>query len=163
MRKTVGRTVWILALATLFLIPALAQAQVDVGVRGGFYSDASAGFLGGEVLTRTPFRNWFFNPNFEYVFVDDGHLYSLNFDAHYDLHTGGPYSLWLGGGPALIVSTEDAFGCRRCGSDNETDLGLNLIAGAGIWPRGAVRPYVQGKVTLSNNTEASLAFGVRFH
>jgi hypothetical protein len=164
MRKTTGRAAWTLALATLFLIPALAQAQVDFGVRGGFYSDASAGFIGGEVLTRTPFRNWFFNPNFEYVFVDDGHLYTLNLDAHYDLSTGGPYSFWLGGGPAVIFSRVDApFGCRGCGSDSQTDFGLNLIAGAGIWPRNNIRPYIQGKVTLSDNTEASLAVGVRFH
>jgi hypothetical protein len=163
MKKTSGIAPWALALAALFLIPAFAQAQVDFGVRGGFYSDASAGFIGGELLTGTPFRNWYFNPNFEYVFVNDGHLYTLNLDAHYDLRTGEPYSLWVGGGPAILFASEDAFGCRRCGSGSENDFGFNLLAGAGIWPRGAVRPYVQGKVTLSGNTEASIAFGVRFH
>jgi hypothetical protein len=41
-------------------------------------------------------------------------------------------------------------------------FGLNLLAGVGFWPRQTVRPYVQGKVILSNNTEAVLGFGVRF-
>lgn len=169
MWKTTGRAVWLLTVAGLFLFlmnPASAHAQIDFGVRGGLYSDADAGFLGAELLTplRIFGRGWFFNPNFEYVFVDDGHLYTLNLDAHYDLRTGGPYSVWLGGGPAVIFSGIDApRGCRRCESEDETDLGLNLLAGVGIWPRNAVRPYVQGKVTLSDNTEASIAVGLRFH
>jgi hypothetical protein len=165
MWKTTGRAVWLLTVASLFLIPATARAQIDFGVRGGFYSDADAGFLGAELLMPLPIsRGWFFNPNFEYVFVDDGHLYTLNLDAHYDLRTGAPYNVWLGGGPAVIFSGFDApRGCRRCESDDETDLGLNLLAGIGIWPRNPIRPYVQGKVTLSDNTEAAIAFGLRFH
>jgi hypothetical protein len=163
--RTTGRLTRTLTLAGLFLLaPALAHAQIDFGVRGGLYSDAEAGFLGAEVLTRLPVRGWFFNPNFEYVFVDDGSLYTLNLDAHYDLHTGSPYSVWLGGGAAVIFSEIDPpLGCRRCDSQDDTNLGLNLLAGVGIWPRNAVRPYLQGKVTLSENTEASLALGLRFH
>jgi hypothetical protein len=157
--KTIRESARVLAMASLlFLVPALARAQFDVGVRGGFYSDASAGFLGAELLTPLPIaRGWFLNPNFEYVFVDDGHLYTLNLDAHYDLNTRNePYYFWLGGGPAIVFSKLD-------GSDSQTDLGLNLLAGIGFWKRSAVRPYVQGKVTISDNTEASIGFGVRFH
>ena len=165
--RTPGFVTRALALAAcLSLAPALAQAQIDFGVRGGFYSDAEAGFLGAEILTplRIFGRGWFLNPNLEYVFVDDGNLYTLNLDAHYDLRTNAPYNVWLGGGPALIFSEFDApRGCRFCESEDETDVGLNLLAGIGIWPRNAVRPYVQGKFTLSDNTEASIAFGLRFH
>jgi hypothetical protein len=157
--KTIRESARVLAMASLlFLVPALARAQFDVGVRGGFYSDASAGFLGAELLTPLPIaRGWFLNPNFEYVFVDDGHLYTLNLDAHYDLNTRNePYYFWLGGGPAVIFSGIDSSG-------SQTDIGLNLLAGVGFWKRGPVRPYVQGKVTISDNTEASIGFGVRFH
>ena len=161
--KTTGRVVWILAVASLFLIPGTARAEIDFGVRGGFYSDADAGFLGAELLMDVT-RQWYFNPNFEYVFVDDGHLYTLNLDAHSDLRTPPSYSLWVGGGPAVIFSGFDApAGCRRCDDDNQTDLGLNLLAGVGFWKRQAIRPYIQGKVTLSDNTEASIAFGLRFY
>lgn len=156
-----------LTLATsVFLAPSVAQAQVDFGVRGGFYSDAEAGFVGAEILTplRIFGRGWFLNPNFEYVFVDNGDLYTVNLDAHYDLRTSGPYSVWLGGGPALIVSKFDPpRNCRFCDPEDETNVGLNLLAGVGFWPRNAVRPYVQGKFTLSDNTEAAIAFGLRFH
>jgi hypothetical protein len=70
----------------------------------------------------------------------------------------------VGGGPAVIFSGFDApAGCRRCDDDNQTDLGLNLLAGVGFWKRQAIRPYIQGKVTLSDNTEASIAFGLRFY
>lgn len=161
--KTTGRVVWVLAVAGLFLIPGVSRAEIDFGVRGGFYSDADAGFLGAELLMDVT-RQWFFNPNVEYVFVDDGDLWTLNLDAHYDLRTNAPYYIWAGGGPAVIFSSFDPpRGCRRCESDDETDLGLNLLAGLGFGRGQAIRPYVQGKVTLSDNTEASIAFGLRFH
>ena len=157
------KCVGLLAVAGLFLIPGIARADVDFGVRGGFYNDADAGFLGAELLMDVT-RNWFFNPNVEYVFVDNGDLYTLNLDAHYDFWTHSPFYVWAGGGPAVIFSKADVpFGCRRCSSDNNTDLGLNLLGGIGFGKGQAIRPYVQGKVTLSNNTEASIAFGIRFY
>ncbi len=160
--KTTGRVVWMLAVIGLCL-PGIAQAEIDFGVRGGLYSDAEAGFLGAELLMDVT-RDWFFNPNFEVVFVDDGDLYTLNLDAHYDLRTRSPYYVWLGGGAAVIFSDFDPPpGCRFCDDDSETDLGLNLLAGMGFGKGQAIRPYVQGKVILSDNTEASLAFGLRFH
>jgi hypothetical protein len=161
--KTTGRVVWMLAFAVL-LMPGIARAEIDLGVRTGLYSDADAGFLGAELLMDVT-RRWFFNPNFEYVFVDDGHLYTLNLDAHYDFPTGrAPYSVWAGGGPAVIFNRFDAPpGCRRCRSTSDTDLGLNLLGGVGFGKRQPIRPYIQGKVTLSNNTEASIAFGIRFY
>ena len=161
--KTTGRVVWMLAVAGLFLIPGTARAEIDFGVRGGFYSDADAAFLGAELLMDVT-RQWYFNPNVEFVFVDDGDLTTLNLDAHYDLRTSGPYYLWAGGGPAVIFSSFDPPpNCRRCDDDSETDLGLNLLAGAGFGKGQAIRPYLQGKVTLSDNTEASIAFGIRFY
>ena len=96
--------------------------------------------------------------------MDNGDLYTLNLDAHYDLRTSAPYSVWLGGGLAAIFSEFDPpRDCRFCDPEDETNLGVNLLAGVGIWPRNAVRTYVQGKLTLSDNTEASIAFGLRFH
>jgi hypothetical protein len=161
--KTTGRVVWLLAVAGLFLGPGIARAEIDFGVRGGLYSDAEAGFLGAELLTGIS-RNWFLNPNLEYVFVDDGDLWTLNLDAHYDFRTGAPYYVWAGGGPAVIFSSLDPpRGCRRCDDDSETDLGLNLLAGVGFGKGQAIRPYVQGKVILSDNTEAVIAFGLHFH
>jgi hypothetical protein len=162
-RKTTGAIVGALAVA-LFLIPGPAHAELDFGVRGGLYSDAEAGFIGAELLTDFIGRGWFFNPNVEYVFVDDGSLATVNLDAHYDLRTGAPFDFWLGGGLAAIFSSVDPprF-CRNCEEEDETDIGLNLLAGLGFARRQAIRPYVQGKVIFSDNTEAAIAVGLRFH
>lgn len=163
--KTTGRVVRVLAIAMFFLalVPAAGRADVDFGVRGGLYSDAEAGFVGVELLTPVT-RKWYFNPNFEYVFVDDGDLYTGNLDFHYDFDTRNPFYLWAGAGAAIIRSEIDPppF-CRRCDSDAETDLGLNLLGGIGFGKGQALRPYVQGKVILSDDTEASIAVGIRFH
>ncbi len=162
--KTTGRVVRALALAGLLLVPCAANA-IDFGVRGGFYSDAEAGFLGGELLMGVT-RSWFFNPNVEYVFVDDGSLWTLNGDFHYDFPTRSNLAVWAGGGPAVIFSEIDPpRGCRgrNCEGQDDTELGLNLLGGVGFAERGPIRPYVQGKVILADNTEAAIAFGLRFH
>lgn len=156
---TTGRVARVLAVASLFLIPTAAQAEIDFGVRGGFYNEADAGFIGGELLMDVT-RSWYFNPNLEYVFVDNGDLYTLNLDAHYDFPTRSTFYVWAGGGPAIIFSEREL---RRGGSEDETDLGLNLLGGVGFGRGQAIRPYVQGKVILSDETEASIAFGIRFH
>jgi hypothetical protein len=138
-----------------------ARAEVDFGVRGGFYDDADAGFLGGELLMGIT-GPWFFNPNFEYVFVDDGSLGTLNADAHYDFPSQGNLSFWAGGGPAVILrETDPPRGCGSCDGDDEVDIGLNLLGGIGL-ERGGVRPYLQGKVVLADDTEAVIALGLRF-
>jgi hypothetical protein len=160
--KMLGRVAGALAVAGLFLIPSTAKADLDFGVRGGFYNDADAGFLGAELLWGVT-RQWFFNPNVEYVFVDNGDLTTLNLDFHYDLPTArSPFYVWAGGGPAVLFRGTDAA-CRRCNSDSETDLGLNLLGGVGFGKGEALRPYIQGKVILSDDTEAVLAVGLRFY
>jgi hypothetical protein len=152
------------ACGLLLLAPARPAhaAEIDFGLRAGIYSDADGGFVGAEALTSIG-RRWFFNPNAELVFVDDGSLWSLNADAHYDLPTSANLAVWVGGGPALIFREVDRpRGCPRCEEIDETDVGLNLLAGIGT-KRGAMRPYAQAKVVLSDDTEAVLGVGLRFH
>jgi hypothetical protein len=155
----------VLALAVLLVVgagglgTAPAAADTDFGVRGGLYSDAEAGFLGVELLTDLTGR-WFLNPNAEYVFVDDGDLATINLDAHYDLPLQAAADVWVGGGLAVVFSDDDRPG--RGDDDSETDIGVNLLAGVGFLRREAVRPYVQAKVLLSDETEAVIAVGVRF-
>lgn len=148
-------------LAALAWAPA-AAADLDFGARGGFYNDAEAGFLGAEVLTRLT-GSWYLNPNVEYAFVDNGSLWTLNADAHYDLPVRSGIAVWAGAGVAAIFREIDPpRGCPRCEGVDETDVGLNLLAGAGT-KRGTIRPYVQGKIILSDETEAVIAVGLRFY
>lgn len=143
------------ALALLLLaLPQPARADWDAGVRAGYYSDVGEPFLGGELLADLGPRGWYFNPNFEWVLVDEVDLWTLNGDFHYDFVTEGDWSVWAGGGPAIVFREN-----RR--GDEENDFGVNLLAGTGM-VRGAVRPYVQGKILISDETEGVIAFGIRF-
>ena len=140
--------------AAAAVVTSPLPAATDVGVRTGVYTDASAGFLGGEVNTSIA-KSWYFNPNVEYAFTsDDNDVLTVNGDVHYDFFQDRPYYVWAGAGPALIRQEQP-------GSD-DTDFGVNLIGGIGWKTRSNVTPYVQGKVTVSDNDEAVLAVGMRF-
>jgi hypothetical protein len=142
-----------LILVVVLAVPARAERPL-VGVRGGIYTDADAGFLGGEFLTRVA-PALYFDPNAEFVFVEDGSYITLNADLHYDLPHRGRAFAWVGGGLAVIL--RDPGGNR----DSDTDLGANLLLGVGFRSRRPI-PYLQLKLIASGHTEAVLAFGVRF-
>lgn len=148
-------------LVILLLASAPARAQVDFGVRGGVYSDDGDPFVGAELLSNFHGTRWYFNPNVEVVFVDPGDLVTVNADFHYDVPTTAPFDVWLGAGGALVYR-DYGNGRRSRQDDSTTDPGLNLLAGLGFNPHGAVRPYVQGKLLLSDESQAVLAFGLRF-
>jgi hypothetical protein len=139
------------------LSPNPAAAEIDFGLRGGYYTDAEEFFLGAELITQISDTRWFFNPNVEFVFVDPGDLATLNLDVHYDFRTNDDdVYVWAGGGPAIIFRDD---GRRR--DDDETDAGLNLLAGVG-WQLESIIPYLQGKILLADDSEAVVAVGVRF-
>lgn len=145
----------LIALLLVLLAPAAAQAQVDLDLRTGVYTDEADAFVGAGINTPVTGR-WFFNPNAELVFVDNGDLVTVNADFHRDFaERDWPVDFWLGGGPALVIRNPDR-------GDDETDFGFNLLAGVGFLRGAAVRPYVQGKILLSDETEAVAAFGLRF-
>ena len=146
------------SLAVAGALSAAAPAPAAMfGVRAGEYTEAGEPFLGFEMITPLRQDIWF-NPNFEYVFVDDGDLVTLNFDFHYDFEVERPLMFWVGGGPAVLFSDRDRQGGDQ---DNETDFGLNALAGVG-WTVGSVVPYAQLKAVLSDDNELVLGFGVRF-
>jgi len=139
----------------VLLLATPARADVDLGGRAGAYTDEGRAFFGAELLTPLEStHSWYVNPNFEYAFEDSSDLMTLNGDFHYDLATEGRYAVWFGGGPALL------FLDRELG-DDETDLGMNLLAGFGA-KRGEARPYFQAKVIVADDPTAVLGVGVRF-
>jgi len=156
----VGRKLFVslIVFGALFLLfSPRADAEARFGVRAGAYFDAESAFIGGEGLFNVFSDSWYFNPNLEYVFIDNGDLWTLNFDFHYDLPVT-PVYLWVGAGPAIIHRDRD-----RPIDDGETDFGVNLFMGVGFKLRDArIIPYIQPKAILSDNSEFSLAFGVRF-
>ena len=158
------RTTRLLAFAgilTLVLVGTATQARadVDVDVRGGVYADAEGPFVGAGILT--PFgssRQWFFNPNAEAAFGDSVDVLSANFDVHYDFPTDTAWTIWMGAGPALIDRNFD--GPPPDGQD-DMDLGANFLVGAGA-RKGDYRPFLQGKVTVADDSEFVFAAGLRF-
>lgn len=156
-KPCLGLLAAVLVTSGVLLCSSPAAADVDVGLRGGYYTDAEAPFVGADVLIQIQDTRWFFNPNFEYVFVDRGDLETINLDVHYDLDTHDKdFYVWLGGGPAIIF--RDPGGPH---DDNETDVGLDLLGGVG-WQLDSVVPYLQAKAILSDQSEFVLAVGVRF-
>jgi hypothetical protein len=133
-----------------------AEADIKPGIRAGAWFDASGFFIGGDVLAKVANR-WYFNPNVEYVFGDGADILAVNFDAHYDLNVKQNIYVWVGGGLAVIHIDPD-----NPGLDGDTDPGVNLLMGVGFpFGRGNVF-YIQPKAILSDHSDFSIGFGVRF-
>lgn len=138
--------------------PAVAQGggrDWYFGIRGGAYFDVDEPFVGAELLFPITGDIWF-NPNVEWVFVDNADLASVNADIHFDLPTGPSYSFWIGGGLGLRYLDPDGP------LDGDWDAGVNALAGLGFG-HGRVIPYVQGKLFINDSdAEFILAGGFRF-
>jgi hypothetical protein len=145
----------VLLLGALALAGGAAPAgAADVGVRGGYYFDAGEPFLGAELITPVA-RRIYFNPNLEWVFVENLSYLTVNADFHYDFPTRGSNFVWAGAGLGLLRVDPE-------GPDNsDTDPALNLLAGIGF-RTGGVIPYFQAKLIVNGGSEFVLAFGVRF-
>jgi hypothetical protein len=159
-----NRSLVILAILVSFMLisfSAHAQGTKRFGIRAGIYSDVEEGFIGAEFLARIA-PKIYLNPNVEYVFVDQGTFMTFNADLHYDFDVQGKAFLWAGGGLGVSyidLDLDDQFGDDV--DDSETDLGLNLIFGAGI-PTRSVIPYIQGKAIVGDADDLVLGIGVRF-
>jgi len=141
------------AIAFAAFTPVLSETTF--GVRTGVYADASAGFIGGEVVTPIA-PSWYFNPNLEVAAVTtDDDIVTVSGDFHYDFFQDRPYWVWAGGGPTVIHREHPA-------NSDETDFGVNVLGGIAWKTASRVSPYLQGKVLISNDDEAVLAFGLRF-
>lgn len=150
-------------LAYIFLIALFlgltatdSDAQVLVGGRGGAYFADGDPFIGGEVLVGVADNLWF-NPNVEWIFVENANKATFNFDVHYDFARRGPAMFWFGGGLAVIYVDPDGA------PDSNTDAGANLLFGVGFRTAGRRWvPYVQAKVLAADDSDFSVGFGVRF-
>jgi hypothetical protein len=135
--------------------PGRAQAAVDADLRAGVYPDADAVAVGAGVLTDVG-RNsgWYFNPNVEVALGDRRDIVALSGDFHYDFNRDRNTSVWLGAGPAVLMTNHSV------GAD-ETDLGVNVLTGIGA-KRGDVRPFAQLRGTMGEQNQVAIAGGIRF-
>ena len=135
--------------------PARAQDQTLFGARIGYYTDLEEPSVGGELVTRVA-SSVYFNPNVEYAFVDRSNFLTFNFDFHYDFPVSGNYYLWAGAGPAILYNNPD--GPR----ESDTDFAADFLLGIGFGRDSDVVPYIQGKLIAADDSDFSIAFGVRF-
>jgi len=143
-----------IAFASMLAVPAFAHAY-DLDAHLGYYFDSEAIALGFGLLSGLGDQpRWFFNPNAQAIMGDKRDMVALNGDFHYDFAASDDLTFWAGGGPGVYV-------IDMPGDDNEVDIGLNLLAGFGA-QTGSVRPFLQGKAILMDDSEASLAVGIRF-
>lgn len=142
--------------AFLASISSPATSQTDVEFRGGYYSDVEEGFLGGGLVADLG-NSWDLNPNLEWVLTDGYDYLTVNGDLHYDFNaqSSGP-AIWAGTGLAVVHTSPDAPA-----RNDETDLGVNLFGGVGA-KTGSVRPFMQLKGRVADNSETSVALGLRF-
>src|SRR5687768_3359147 len=143
MRRILAASV---ALASLLVLVPDAEARIRGGIRAGEYTDIDDPFVGGELVVPLT-RRVYFNPNVEWVFVDEATVRTANFDLHSDWPVGPHAFVWLGGGLAyLYVDPEGP-------AESDDDWGANLLAGFGIklGKNPGVLPYLQAKIILSDD------------
>jgi hypothetical protein len=140
--------VTLVASLLLFATPANAQT---FGVRAGASGNPDQFFFGGHYETKPLMKNLTFRPNVEVGLGDDVTLVAFNIEFAYwiDLKDK-PWKVYLGGGPAAILSD----------SDDNTDFngGFNLLVGA--QHRGGL--FVEFKVGLIDSPEVKFAVGYVF-
>ncbi len=133
---------------------ARADSSVLGGARLGYVADPDAPLLGGELLFKVV-PAVYFNPNVEFVFAGDSYI-TANADFHYDLPLrGGRTTLWAGAGLGFVSINPEGP------ASGDTQAGLNMLLGAAR-TRGSVIPYFQAKVVAKEDSELSLAVGLRF-
>jgi hypothetical protein len=130
---------------------AHAILGLQPGVRGGFYEDSDSFFLGVDLKSQIAILHA--NPNFEWVFVDDGDLFTLNLDAFVNVFPLPVVDPWLGAGVGIGYSKPDT-------GDSESDFLFNLIAGVGF--NILLDPYVMIKYIIAEDNTFVLAGGIRF-
>jgi hypothetical protein len=88
-------------LAVLFLITARVDAQ-GIGFQGGVTVDPEQGFVGTHFETGELLPNFRFRPGIDGAFGGDFSLAALNIEFLYYVPIGRSWSLYQGGGPAVV-------------------------------------------------------------
>jgi hypothetical protein len=144
-----------LALALLAAAAPAAAADPSFGIHAGVWTDDGDPLVGAEVVLPLDNPRWAIVPSVEYVPGDGVDRWIVNADGTYELDLDTKAEIWVGGGLAVLFTDHE-----RHGSD--TNLGANLLAGAGIETSSGLYPYVQGKAVISEDSALALVIGLRF-
>jgi len=134
-------------------VTTIADPQTGLTLRTGAYIDEGDPLLGIDYQIPMSTRLSLV-PNAEYVFVDRGDLFTFNVDSRYDLNPSAPNPMWVGAGVGAIH--------RDVGPVDDTDPALNLLWGMDFTSDKNWTPFVSSKAILSDDSELSINFGIRF-
>lgn len=147
---------FLLAGALILLLSMNMEASGDQGayLKGGAYLDHGDPYIG--VGYTFPIDDRLtFTPNADYVFVDNGDLYSFNLDGKYEVNPSAANPMWVGAGIGLIE--------RDVGLVDNTDAALNVKWGMDFNNASErMTPFVSTKAAFSDNSEFAVSVGVRF-
>ena len=137
----------------LSLVALAAPAFAGIYAFGGWETETEDVFAGaGYQLPLGPITA---SPNFEWLFVDEGKVYTINLDGHLNLIPLGVATLWAGAGMAIRTADPDDF-------DSDTTTGANLLLGANF-NLTSLKPFAQiRQVFIEGDDPFSVAVGIRF-
>ena len=108
-------SVAVAGLAVLLLLNGRADAQ-GIGFQGGVTVDPEQGFFGTHFETGELFQNFRFRPGIDGAFGGDFSLAALNIEFLYHIPVGRSWSLYQGGGPAVVFLRRDDDTSTHAGS-----------------------------------------------
>jgi hypothetical protein len=145
------RIVLIVALGAL-LAPLSARAAAvlgGVGPRVGLSSDPDQLVIGGQAIIGEIAPDLTFDPNLEFGFGDHATVIAANFDLHYHFVVqGSAWRPYAGAGLGLnFIEVDHGFG----NDSSDSEVGLNLIGGAGVPTQSGNRFFGELKLGLGDN------------
>ena len=144
--------------AALFLLGTTGAARAEdrtmFGVRGG-HTLGEGPLIGVEVAAPLA-KHLTFNPNAEETFTTYVNYTALNADLHTDFATSSSLVIWLGAGIGVVRADP-----KMDDDSSHTDFATNFMWAVGF-RSGRFIPYLQGRVVRTDETNFTLAFGLRF-
>jgi hypothetical protein len=149
--------VTVLVASWMLAAPEAASAQQGPGVRAGVSADPDQFIFGGHYDTGPLIEHLSFRPNAEVGVGDNRTTLSVNFEFAYWIPINKkPWSVYVGGGPALLVYHHNE------GSDNaghtDTEPGFNLLVG--VAHRGGL--FAEVKAGLIDSPAVKFTVGYTF-
>ena len=127
------------SVAVLFVITARAEAQ-GIGFQGGVSVDPEQAFVGTHFETGELFQNFRFRPGIDGGFGGDFSLATLNIEFLYHIPIGRSWSVYQGGGPAVVFVRQNDRTSTHAGSfitfgfANENGFFTDFKLGTGSTP-----------------------------
>jgi opacity protein-like surface antigen len=155
------RLLLICALAALVPAAALAQSPVvsGIGPRVGFSIDPDQLVFGGQLLIGEIAPDVTFDPSLEIGVGDDITVIAANLDLKYHFSVrGSEWRPYAGAGIGLNFLSWDSPGR----DDSETEVGGNVILGAGAPTRSGNRFFTELRFGLGDIPELKIMVGWNF-